>query len=318
MAVTRKTNYLTRASEKILREAIALKNKETVAILASLGHERDAVVLSMKNAVSYLGGSPEVIICNNAGRKTDRLSRRLCGYDVILECTRSPIPASTFEQARELGTRGLFMFRLTPQAIVRGSLARQPTVRLLMEKVSSILNKAREIDILAENSDYRFKVQGAKREAVSATGTASKSGEFAFFPPGVIAIAPKEFTADGSILANGTLVGYGKLRNHVSLTFANGLLEKIPAALDTMCGNQLRKRNARVLCEVGCGVSAWAGTSGTGEDERIRGSVHIGLGDNLSFQGEVKSAVHMDFTLKNASLVVDKKTLIERGKLLVH
>lgn len=311
-------NYLTMASEKILRERIALKNEETVAILASLGHERDAVVMSMKTAVSYLGGRPEVITCTDTSHKTDHLSKRLCRYDVVLECTRSPIRASTFELAGELGTRGLFMFRLTPQAIVRGSLARQRTVRLLMEKVSIILNKAREIEILTENSNHRFLVQGAKRQAISATGTASKSGEFAFFPPGVTAIAPKEFTADGSILANGTVVGYGKLRNPVCLSFANGLLDEISATLGMMCGNQLRKRNARVLCEVGCGVSAWAGSSGTGEDERIKGSVHIGLGDNSQFQGEVKSPVHLDFTLKNASLIADKKMLIERGKLLVH
>lgn len=72
-----------------------------------------------------------------------------------------------------------------------------------------------------------------------------------------------------------------------------------------------------MFCEIGLGVNPKAILVGGPEDERVRGSVHFGLGDNRLFDGTVASASHLDGTMLKATLTVDGTNLVRNGKLLI-
>jgi leucyl aminopeptidase (aminopeptidase T) len=53
------------------------------------------------------------------------------------------------------------------------------------------------------------------------------------------------------------------------------------------------------------------------EDERVRGSAHIGLGANVRLGGTIESALHIDATMRKPIVFLDSKTIVKDGNLLV-
>ena len=47
------------------------------------------------------------------------------------------------------------------------------------------------------------------------------------------------------------------------------------------------------------------------------GSVHVALGNNISFGGKVNVGCHFDCVLLNPTLVIDGKKILENGELQV-
>ncbi|MBS7621234.1 aminopeptidase, partial [Candidatus Bathyarchaeota archaeon] len=53
------------------------------------------------------------------------------------------------------------------------------------------------------------------------------------------------------------------------------------------------------------------------ESEKIRGTVHLAIGDNSHMGGKVSSDLHQDFIIPKPTLIFDGKKIMENGKLLV-
>jgi leucyl aminopeptidase (aminopeptidase T) len=54
------------------------------------------------------------------------------------------------------------------------------------------------------------------------------------------------------------------------------------------------------------------------EDEKVLGTVHIAVGDNTSFiGGHTRSNIHLDGILLQPTVKIDKRLLMQNGKLLV-
>jgi leucyl aminopeptidase (aminopeptidase T) len=53
------------------------------------------------------------------------------------------------------------------------------------------------------------------------------------------------------------------------------------------------------------------------DDEGVFGSVHIGIGTNLTLGGNIKAAVHYDLLMWNATIELDGKAILEKGDLKI-
>ena len=53
------------------------------------------------------------------------------------------------------------------------------------------------------------------------------------------------------------------------------------------------------------------------DDEGVWGSVHIGIGSNLTLGGEIKAAVHYDLLMWGATIELDGTPILERGELRI-
>ena len=154
-----------------------------------------------------------------------------------------------------------------------------------------------------------------KEKAVLGASDATRPGSLDYFPPGVVAIAPEESSLNGKIVANGTLLGFGFLRSKTLIDISNGNIDTIKGGESAEILNELvtHFRNGNKIGEVGLGMNPLALNVGNSEDERVRGSIHIGLGDNQQFHGIITSAIHLDITLRNSSLLVDERALVRNG-----
>lgn len=69
---------------------------------------------------------------------------------------------------------------------------------------------------------------------------------------------------------------------------------------------------------MGIGANEKATPSGSPlEDEKVMGTVHVAIGDNITYGGKVKAPVHLDGIMKNPTLVIDGKTVIKDGQELI-
>ena len=77
-------------------------------------------------------------------------------------------------------------------------------------------------------------------------------------------------------------------------------------------------KNARNIAEFGIGTNDSAKLSGVIlEDEKVKGTVHIALGNNVSMGGKVNVPIHLDGVMKKPTVYLDNKILMKNGKLLI-
>jgi len=53
------------------------------------------------------------------------------------------------------------------------------------------------------------------------------------------------------------------------------------------------------------------------DDEGVFGSVHIGIGSNLTLGGNIKAAIHYDLLMWKATIELDGKVILEKGDLKI-
>ena len=72
---------------------------------------------------------------------------------------------------------------------------------------------------------------------------------------------------------------------------------------------------ARNIAEFGIGTNSSARIIGNVlEDEKVKGTVHIALGNNAHFGGKVDVPLHLDGIIKNPSFWVDDELIMKEGK----
>ena len=52
------------------------------------------------------------------------------------------------------------------------------------------------------------------------------------------------------------------------------------------------------------------------EDEKVYGTCHVAVGNNIGFGGSVDVPLHIDSVIRKPSLFLDGKCVMEKGKLL--
>ena len=53
------------------------------------------------------------------------------------------------------------------------------------------------------------------------------------------------------------------------------------------------------------------------EDEGVLGTVHIGIGTNITLGGHVKAALHYDLIMWQPTIVLDGQVVLENGQLRI-
>ncbi len=185
-----------------------------------------------------------------------------------------------------------------------------------MEKLKKVLEKAKEIRVVAKDTDLRYSTKG--RKWIIDDGTHN-------MPGGEIFSAPVEGTVDGHIKFDIPAVSAGKELVGVYFEFKKGKMVKataeknqdyLHALLDTDEG-------AKIFGESGIGTNYNIKNSVKQIlfDEKIGGTVHFAIGSAYEeCNGKNKSAVHLDFIRdlrKGGKMYADGKLIQENGKFLI-
>ncbi|MBS1263678.1 MAG: hypothetical protein MAG715_00863 [Methanonatronarchaeales archaeon] len=223
---------------------------------------------------------------------------------VIAPTTRSLTHTEARKGACGAGARVATMPGVTEE-IVRGSmLADYPEVERAAVALTGDLEGAEEVRVTSKRgTDLLLDVRGV--EWRRDTGICREPGCYTNLPAGEVYLAPG--TGDGTLVVDGSMSGLGVLDEPVEIRFEAGeathvsdpdLLELVEEAGD--CG--------RNLAEFGIGLNPEATLVGNVlQDEKVKGTVHVALGDDTGFGGDVDCPMHLDGVVADASVEADGK-----------
>ena len=254
-----------------------------------------------------------------SGREpSEETARRFLDYDVlIMMTTHSLSHTNAREHASRKGARiasmpGVEAAMFAPdgpmaadyQTITRETLA-----------VAELLTNGNQVRITTPfGTDLSFSIAG--RSGGADTGLLHERGAFGNLPGGEAFVAPVEGTAEGKLVVPAGW--HPGLNENMTLTFSNGYVTAVEGG--GKVGEHLReifafgdesKRHRRNCAELGIGTNPNARKpDNVLEAEKIKGTVHVAVGDSSHLGGVTESDLHEDFVLTQPTVWIDGKKVI--------
>jgi leucyl aminopeptidase (aminopeptidase T) len=134
--------------------------------------------------------------------------------------------------------------------------------------------------------------------------------------------SPIEGSAEGIIVADASIpyLDIGVLTEPVIATVEKGMITDIKGGHQAkILADDLKSRNdpqVYNVAELGVGLNPECIMQGIMlEDEGVYGSVHIGIGTNITLGGHVKAAIHYDLLMYGATIELDGNVVLEKGEV---
>lgn len=191
-------------------------------------------------------------------------------------------------------------------------------------KLAELITKAETATVKSEaGTDITFSVKG--RPGREDAGIFIEKGAFGNLPSGETYVAPLEGTAKGKVVVEKGW--FPNLKENMVLKFKDGRVVSIEGGGEV--GDKFREMlgigkegpqyEARRNCaELGIGTNPNAKRpDNILEAEKIRGTVHIAIGDSAHIGGTVSTDIHQDFVIPKPTLILDGKAVMEKGKLII-
>jgi aminopeptidase len=172
------------------------------------------------------------------------------------------------------------------------------------------LESIREVRVVTElGTDIVFDIEGCTW--MMDTGVCHEKGCSSNLPAGEMYIAPRD--ANGVFVVDGSMSGFGLLETPIEINVRKRYVTSIKGRQAGMLEAMLDRvgEKARNIAELGIGINQEAKLIGNVlEDEKVGGTVHIALGDNSCFGGDVIAGIHLDGIIKKPVLFLDGEKFI--------
>ena len=151
-------------------------------------------------------------------------------------------------------------------------------------------------------------------------GKAHKPGMVMAFSDGEVSQAPDEGTVNGTLVVDGPICYIGSHAEPVTLEIREGRV--VSCVGDPVAARRLNQlfadvENATNIAEFGIGLNPACLFNGDFEEEKkARGTVHVAIGSNLSYDGKTYSPIHMDMVVYKPTLKIDGKLIVENGAIV--
>ncbi|MBD3346520.1 MAG: aminopeptidase [Chitinivibrionales bacterium] len=243
-----------------------------------------------------------------------------CQFDVaVMPTSKSLSHTKARRKASDQGVRIATLPGITPDMFIRTMNTNWEKLGVQTRKVAAQLSSSRKIRIQSDaGTDLTFETGG--RHAKVDDGRLNFKGAFGNLPAGEAYMAPAEGTAEGVIVFDGSFPLVGILDTPLILKVREG---KVTEVKGHSCAKQLEelflkyRKASRTIAEFGVGTLDTARISGNVlEDEKVKGTVHIAIGDNASMGGNVSVPIHLDGIIKNPSVWLDYAQWMDKGQLV--
>jgi leucyl aminopeptidase (aminopeptidase T) len=222
--------------------------------------------------------------------------------------------------AKAAGTRGVFNGPATLDAWCNGAMTADfLEIRETAERVADRLRGADEVHVTSPaGTDVRMSIAGREPKGWL-TAICRKPGEVSALPGGEVSLPPLEGTTRGVIVVERVMTDIGGLAEPVRWTVEDGHVVAIDGGPEA---ERLRRlidgvADATNIAELGIGLNPVARISDDITESKKRlGTAHMAIGDNAGgYGGVVECPLHLDGMIMEASIAVDGKPLVDRGKL---
>lgn len=185
-------------------------------------------------------------------------------------------------------------------------------IRKESEEWAELLTRGKMLRVVTGyGTDLTFSIEG--RPGGADTGILEKAGDWGNLPGGEAFIAPVEGTANGKmVVPRGWFFG---LEEDMTLKFKDGYVVALQGGGQVgeefsrlLSFDDDRLKHRRNCAELGIGTNPKARKpDNVLEAEKIKGTVHIAIGDSSHLGGVTQSDLHEDFVLPEPVLYIDGK-----------
>lgn len=311
------------AATIVVRDCLGVKESEEVLIVVD--EKSHAIGEALFDAAKGLGA--EVVLMEMIEREVHGsepprvVAEAMKNADVVIAPTSKSLTHTKARiEATGKGVRIASMPTITEDIMKRTMSADYSKIKERSQKFAELLSEGKQARVTTPaGTEVTFSLEG--RKALADTGILHNKGDFGNLPAGEACIAPIEGKTSGVAIIDATMAGVGLLKTPIKLVIKDGYVVEISGGPEAEALSKLlqdKGKEAKNIAELGIGTNEKATPSGNPlEDEKVMGTVHIGLGNNVAFGGRVDAPVHLDGIMKSPTLIIDDKTVIEDGKLLI-
>ena len=231
------------------------------------------------------------------------------------------------EEASRVGVRVASMPRFIPEMFYPGGpmAVDYRAVSAETRAIADLITPAEEVIVRSPHgTDITFSVKG--RPGQSDDGLYTRPGAWGNLPAGEAYTAPVEGIGRGQIvvrhgwfpgLTDEDMVLHIDDGEVISVDGGGETGRKLASFLD-LPARGAGARPRRMLAELGVGTNPNARRTEINlEAEKIRGTVHIAIGDGSHMGGTNVADFHQDHVIPEADLILDGEPVMQRGKLLL-
>lgn len=314
-------NDLDRAVAKLIRDCLELNPAEEVLVVCNPATESLGALLRI-NAQGEGGEATLAVMSereSHAAEPPESIAAAMLAADVVIAPTVQSISHTEARRAAtEAGVRVASMPGATGQMLARVMGADMRILRKRGSAIGRALGAGVEARITCDRgSDLRLGLED--RTAIVDAGALGVRGAFGNIPCGEAFIAPREGTAEGTLVVDGSIAGVGKLEDPTALTIRGGHLTDAIGKGGTQLLELLGAHggDGTNVAELGIGTNERAILTGNIlEDEKILGSAHVAFGASAAIGGTVQVPIHLDCVLLAPTVEVDGVEIVRAGELL--
>jgi leucyl aminopeptidase (aminopeptidase T) len=314
---------LSRAIHSILNDCLRIRRGESLLILvdsplSALGYQfyQEAQLFTKKPSLIVL---PR--ITNHSCEPPRNIASYMRTHDVIILLTSCSLShTNARRRATQRGARVASLPSVTKESLIRTLTGNYRTLIDKSRKIADILTIGRSAHLTnPSGTDLTFSL--TRMKGYSDTGMIHEPGKFSNLPAGEACAAPVQGSTQGLLIIDGSFPMIGRITQPVQMSVKNGQVVRITGDEEARKIRKLLRpygKLGRNIAEIGIGTNPKAKITGCVlEDEKVLGTVHIGLGNNISFGGKVSVGCHFDGVLLKPTLTIDGKTILEDGELQV-
>lgn len=310
------------AGRNVMKQCMAVKSGESVLIvtdparlnLAGIFQEAAKEFTDKVKLVSFS------TMTANAQEPPLEIANKMKQVNVaLLVTTFSLSHTQARKQATENGCRIASMPGITQDMIIRTLSADYSKIAQLSTKLAQILTKADTARLTSPaGTDLTFTLTGRIGDAD--TGLYTKPGIWGNLPAGEACIGPLERKTQGTLIVDGA-IGEIELDQPIKIIIKDGFAVSLTGGKTAAeLNSQLQAVGplAYQVAELGIGTNPLAKLSpNVLEAEKVYGTCHVALGNNLSYGGTIDVPFHDDGVILKPTLIIDDKIILKDGQYLI-
>ena len=296
--------YMSRGASKVVNTCLKVQPGEQILIVTELS--RLSIAQALASEVYRVGAEPAVCIMEPRSQDSEEppkeIAAAMLASDGFLSVVGKSIThTNAVKSAIAAGSRGLVLTHFTEEMMVHGG-----------------------IEIVLTSPSGTHLEYSAKGRRGNNLYCMVEKGQFSTLPTVEANVSPLEGTANGVIVADGSIpyIGIVVLEEPVTLKVENGRIVEITGGRQAkMLADDLAAKNdpnVYNVAEHGVGLNPKCHFCGFMlEDEGVFGSCHIGIGTSVNLGGTVKASCHYDVIMKDGTIVADGRCLMKDGKVML-
>ncbi len=308
------------ALEAIFKGSLKLKSQESCLILADT--EKESIGKDFFEFAQKITPKVKLMLMPPNGEHgqepSDEIAEQMLMHDVeFLITSKSLSHTNARRQATAKGARIASMPTITEDIINRCCDIDYDLLKQESQNLYKILQSASTLHVLTElGTDIKFTI-GKNKWFGENGGSFDYPGAFGNLPEGEVSFAP--FDCNGQYIVDVSFPGLGVLDSPITFKVKNGFAYEITGK----GSDQIIKRldsvgpKAYKIAELGIGLNPNAKVIGLVlEDEKVCGTIHIALGNNMSYGQDNDVPLHLDGVINVPNIYADDKLIMKNGKLI--